>query len=265
MKFETLISAVDKDNSLPVVMGVEGNAVMVDQTDRTGEEEIDTEKAHIRIFRRNERGVGKSRNLALEKAVADIILFSDEDIRYEEGYAAKVVAAFEEHPECDVLFFNVRVCEERRTYHTEKEKKVGYFNLGSYPAYAAAMRREKIVQKGIKYSLLFGGGAKYSNGEDSLFFMDCVRAGLKLRALPIEIGYEEPRESTWFSGYHEKFFFDRGVLYHFLYRKLAWLWGARYVISKRRIMCRDIKPLRAYRILLKGIREGIRTGEAEQN
>ncbi|MCR4586516.1 MAG: glycosyltransferase [Lachnospiraceae bacterium] len=255
MKFETLISAVNKDSSLPALMGIEGSAVLIDQTDHELDEVTDTDKAHVRIYHRNERGVGKSRNLALEKAEADIILFSDEDIRYEEGYSTKIIKAFEDHPE-DVLFFNVKVCEERRTYHTDAEKKVGYFSLGRYPAYAAAMRREKIINAGIRYSLLFGGGAKYSNGEDSLFFMDCVRAGLKLKALPIEIGYEEPRESTWFSGYHEKFFFDRGVLYHFLYGNLAWLWGARFVFSKRKIMCMDIKPLKAYKLLLGGIREG---------
>ena len=263
MKFETLISAVNKDSTLPGIMGIEGCAVLIDQTDRDAEEAVDTGKAHVRIYHRNERGVGKSRNLALEKAEADIILFSDEDIRYDEGYTEKVTEAFDKHPEADILFFNVRVCEERRTYHIEEETKVGYFNLGRYPAYAAAVRREKIISKGIKYSLLFGGGAKYSNGEDSLFFMDCVRAGLKLKALPIEIGYEEPRESTWFSGYHEKFFFDRGVLYHFLYRKLAGLWGARFIFSKRKLMCREIKPLKAYKILLNGIKEGKKIGEAE--
>ncbi|MCR5120147.1 MAG: glycosyltransferase family 2 protein [Lachnospiraceae bacterium] len=262
MKLETLISAVNKDSGLPAVMGVEGDAVLINQCDHDSEEVADSDKARVRIFNRNERGVGKSRNLALEKAEADLILFSDEDIRYEAGYAGKIIEAFEQHPEADVLFFNVKVCEERRTYHTEEEKKVGYFNLGRYPAYAAAMRREKIISRGIRYSLLFGGGAKYSNGEDSLFFMDCVRAGLKLKALPTEIGYEEPRESTWFSGYHEKFFFDRGVLYHFLYRQLAWLWGARFIFSKRKVMCREIKAFEAYKILLKGIKEGKSIGEA---
>ncbi len=262
MKLETLISAVGKDSTLPELMGTEGNAVLVNQCDHDSEEVIETQKVRVRLYNRNERGVGRSRNLALDMAEGDIILFSDEDIRYEEGYSRKVCEAFEKHPEADVLFFNVKVCEERRTYYTEKEKKVGYFNLGRYPAYAAAMRLAKIRENGIRYSLLFGGGAKYSNGEDSLFFMDCVRAGLKLKALPIEIGYEEARESTWFTGYHEKFFYDRGVLYHFLYRHLAWLWGARFVFSKRKSMCREIKPFKAYGILLKGIKEGKKTGEA---
>ena len=42
-------------------------------------------------------------------------------------------------------------------------------------------------------------------------------------ATPAELGSETERESTWFDGYHEKFFIDRGVLYHFLYGKLAGL------------------------------------------
>ena len=35
----------------------------------------------------NERGIGLSRNTALMRATADIILFADEDVTYKDGYA----------------------------------------------------------------------------------------------------------------------------------------------------------------------------------
>ena len=37
----------------------------------------------------------------------------------------------------------------------------------------------------ITFSLLFGGGAKYSNGEDSLFLKDCLKYGLVVYAVPV--------------------------------------------------------------------------------
>lgn len=70
-------------------------------------------------------------------------------------------------------------------------------------------------KSGVRFSTLFGGGAKYSNGEDSLFIKELMDKGIQVYTSPEVIGRETESESTWFSGYHDKFFFDRGVLYHF--------------------------------------------------
>ena len=115
-----------------------------------------------------------------------------------------------------MVLFNIRVGESRATYYTEKFHRVHIWNAGRYPTYSFAVRRERLQAANITFSLLFGGGAKYSNGEDSLFLKDCLSYGFKVYATPVELGAETERESTWFHGYHEKFFTDRGVLYHFL-------------------------------------------------
>ncbi len=255
---EVLISALNKDAAKLVSgMGLECDAVVVDQTDRDAVSSFELENGcSVHVYERNERGIGRSRNLALDKASADIVLFSDEDIVYEKGYADSILKAFDEHPDADIIMFNVDVNEGRRTYHIEKECRVHRWSLGRYPAYAAAARREKLAAEGVRFSLLFGGGAPYSNGEDSLFYMDCVKAGLKIMAVPVKIGTEIERPSTWFHGYDEKFFKDRGVLYHFLYGKMAGIWARRFIFAKKKKMCRDIKPADALRLMKAGIEEG---------
>ena len=257
MKLETLVSCVDKDpEALAASMGLEGDAVIVNQCDRDGALVIEKDGSRIRIFECNERGVGKSRNKAMDEAEAGIILFSDEDIVYDKGYSRKILRCFEKLPMADILLFNLDVNEKRRTYHTERAKRVTPLSCGRYPAFCCAARLEALRKAGIRYSLLFGGGAEFQNGEDSLFFMDCLKKGLKIFALPVHIGREEERPSTWFKGYDEKFFFDRGVLYHFLYGAFAYIWGLRFVISKRKIMCCEVPPHNAVKYLFSGIRKG---------
>ena len=107
--------------------------------------------------------------------------------------------------------------------------------------------------KNLTFSLLFGGGAKYSNGEDSLFLRDCLKAGLKLYATDVVIGKEEAGESTWFFGYNQKFFYDRGVLYHYLYGKMAKIWGLRFLLKNKSVMCKEIPFKQAYGYLKDGI------------
>ncbi len=62
-------------------------------------------------------------------------------------------------------------------------------------------------------------------------------------ASPVTIGREQEEDSTWFSGYHEKFFYDRGVLYRFLYGHLAGIWALRFLLAHRGKMCQQV-PVR---------------------
>ena len=50
---------------------------------------------------------------------------------------------------------------------------------------------------------------------------------------PVTIGRENGRPSTWFRGYNEKFFYDRGVLYRFLYGRAALPMALRFLLKNR--------------------------------
>lgn len=241
-------------------MKLDSDAVIINQCDHFSYEEWEEGGHRLRAFCMAERGVGLSRNSALMRAEGEICLFSDQDIVYEDGYEKKIVAEFEKNPKADMLLFNIEVEKERRTYYNMKRKRVRWYNCGRYGAVSFAVRREALLSSGVTFSLLFGGGARYSNGEDSLFLLDFLRKGYRVYTAPVRIGRERSTESTWFSGYHEKFFFDRGVLYHALYGKLAGLMALRYLFAHKDILCAQLTLKQAFRQMKEGIREGILKG-----
>ncbi len=255
VKLQVLVSSLDEDTAtLAERMNLESDAIIVNQTTYFDYHEYRHKNKRIQCFELVERGVGLSRNNALLRAQGDIVLFADEDIVYDEGYEKKVLDAFAEHPEADFLLFNMRVGETRATYHTTKFHRVHVWNAGRYPTYSFAVRREKLHASNVTFSLLFGGGAKYSNGEDSLFLKECIQYGLKVYAVPAELGAERERESTWFKGYTDKFFLDRGVLYHFLYGALAYPMAVRFILAHGKVMCAEIPKKNALALMKKGIR-----------
>ena len=266
MTFELLVSCVQKDaRELIAHMNISSDAVIVSQLEDKESEEILVleSKGHsisnkIKYYKLTSKGVGLNRNTCLEKSTADIVLFSDEDILYLTPYEARVLQEFEDHPEADIILFNNYVCEERRTYWNSDYKRVRWYNCGRYPAYAIAARADKLKAAGVKYSHLFGGGAKYSNGEDSLFLMDCLKAGLRLMATPTVLGEEIPRPSTWFNGYNDKFFYDRGVLYRCLYGKMAKIFGLRWLLKMKPKFSGEYSYDNARKQLFKGIKDGIK-------
>ncbi len=256
MTLELLVAAMNKEPlELAREMQIGSDAVIVNQGDSYGYQELDYLGNRLRFFAMKERGVGLSRNTALMRAQADIGLFADEDIVYVPGYKDLVLQAFEEHPEADMLMFNVQAAPGRETYHINEFGRVRRYNCGRYSTYSCAVRMEAVIRRNITFSLLFGGGARYSNGEDSLFIQECLQKGMKAYKVPVQIGSEKERESTWFSGYHRKFFFDRGVLYRYMYKRLAKLFALRFLLAHRDTMCREIPLKQAFGIMCEGIKE----------
>ncbi len=255
-RLELLVSALNADTEeLIKKMNIGSDAIIINQCGQVGYSEERADGHNIRIFSFDEKGVGLSRNNALLRASNELVLFSDEDIVYADDYEKKVCEEFDRHPEADMLLFNVKVCEERFTYWNKSFGRVGLMNCGRYPAYSMAIRKKKLHDTGVTFSLLFGGGAKYSNGEDSLFIRQLIKAGIKCYRTDVVIGEEIPRPSTWFNGYNEKFFFDRGVLYHHLYGRMAMLMALQFAYRKRKIMCQTIPWTKALGIMKAGIAE----------
>ena len=259
MKVEVLVAALGQEpRRLAKEMILNSDALIINQCDRFSYDEWEDGGHRFRAFSFAERGVGLSRNSAMMRAEGDICLFSDQDIIYEAGYEKKVLEEFEKNPHADMLIFNIEVEAQRRTYFNTGRRRVRIYNCGRYGAVSFAVRKEALLASGVTFSLLFGGGARYSNGEDSLFIMEFIRKGCRVYTAPVLIGREKPSESTWFSGYHEKFFFDRGVLYHYLYGKLAGMMAVRYLLAHRKSLCVQLTCRQALKQMRAGIAEGKR-------
>lgn len=254
---QVLVAAVKQDGkALAKKMHLQTDAIIVNQCDLWNTEVFSHVGREVQVYSMAERGVGKSRNAAISHAGGDILLFSDQDIEYVEGYEEGILQAFQEQPEADLIVFNVEVEESRKTFEITSREQVHWYNCGRYGAVSFAVRRDSLAESGVTYSLLFGGGAKYSAGEDSLFLKQFMDKGNKVFSDPFLIGREVSEGSTWFAGYTEKYFFDRGVLYHFLYGGLAFPWSVRYLLAHKAKLCDQMTFWQALGTMRKGIRRG---------
>lgn len=262
-QIQLLVASVNQNTELlPQKMNIETDAIIINQSGHYDYKEFEYSKENsadkfmVRAFDCDEKGVGLSRNMALLRADHEYVQFCDEDIVLDDGYSRLVEQEMAYNPEADIIMFNVQAAPGRETYHNNEFGRVTWLNYGRYPAYAIVARRESLHKSGVTFSLLFGGGAKYSNGEDSLFLHDCLEKKLRIYKSPISIGHEVSlRPSTWFEGYTDKFFYDRGVLYKYLYGRLAAVMGFRFLFKNRKTMCKDIPFDRAFSLLRKGIKE----------
>lgn len=215
MIYQLLVSTMHQtDHSLIKKMNLHSDAIIVNQCERNEIEEFDSANSHIKIISLNERGVGLSRNTALMRAQADIIEFADDDMIFTDTYQKDVLDAFAAYPDADAILFSIESLNpERPLQKINKFERISRWQALKYGCARLAVRREKLLYNNITFSLLFGGGAIYGSGEDSLFLQDCFRAGLRIYRCPIKIADVKQETSTWFNGYTDQYYKDKGVLF----------------------------------------------------
>lgn len=260
MKIQVLVATMNQqDHSLLEKMNIQTDAIVGNQCDRNEVEHFMHEEHKIAWYSFSERGVGLNRNNALLRATADIGMFADDDMIYVKSYPEIVNKAFEEIPDADIIVFDLRYPNDDRRPIT-KTKRLRKKDCMRFGAARFAVRLSKIHLNGISFNICFGGGAKYSSGEDTLFLNDCLKKDLKIYSYPAVIAHlQEERESTWFQGFTDKFFFDKGIVYYLLNRRLSVIYGAYHCIKYRKRYSEY-----GWRKAFKQVRSGIRIAKTNQ-
>ena len=254
MTYQILVSTMHQtDDSKYREMNLNSDAVIVNQSNDNSV--VITKKGdyQLKIYTLNERGVGLSRNTALMRADADIIQFADDDMIFSDTYKEDVIREFEAHPGADAILFSLESLNPERPLLKIKEfRRVRKIEALKYGCARLAIRREKVIYNNVTFSLLFGGGAKYGSGEDTLFLQDCIRAGIKVYKSPIKVADVKQDESTWFSGYTEKYYKDKGALFAATLPKLCYLYALLSAIKNK---SGNYKKTQILQLYMSGIRE----------
>lgn len=215
-KVEVLVACMQrKDDSLYKQMNLQTDAVLANQGDEYSYREYFQDNGCVaKLISTSDRGVGKNRNKALMNASGEYLVFADEDMIYEDGYEKIVLETFEKKKKADIIVFNLEYLnkfisgKKPRT----KFKRIRWWNSMRYGAARIAIRKDALDKAALSFSTLYGGGAKYSSGEDTLFIREALRKGLKMYYSPEIIAKVKQETSSWFKGYTDKFFIDKGIL-----------------------------------------------------
>lgn len=247
-----VVTMKQRDFSLCQKMNVNTDIVIANQSDRFEycEENFKTYKA--KMITTATKGVGLNRNIGLQYVTGDIIMFADDDIVYHDGYEKIIEKAFEEIPDADVMIFQMQHIKNGTIYAVDnhRTKRLHFSNGLGFGTYQIAIRKLSIMKANIHFSHLFGGGCMYSAGEDSLFLADCFRHRLHIYSYAAVIGDNIRDSSTWFNGYTEKFFRDRGALSVCLCPYMNRLICIHYLLAYRK--CGEINEVKKYLLMREG-------------
>lgn len=255
-ELQVLVATVgQKDLSLAEKMNIRCNAVIANQAEEYSVEE----QSNVQMITTPTRGVGLNRNIALFAAEKDIVLFSDDDVVYNDGTPEMVTKAFRDNSRADVIVFGMNIVKggevvDRRRF--DRIRRLRVWNAMRYGTYTIAARRDALLRENIVFHRCFGGGCMYSAGEDSLFLKSCFDRGLRVYSNPYVLGTCSKDTSSWFTEYGEKYFYDKGALVRCLFPRLYPVMGLYFGLRFKRKT--DVAPLRRVKLVFQGIK-GVRT------
>ncbi len=253
---QTLLSVMEHKDPLLYIekLNIRTDAVIVNQCGRNSERSEAKDGRRIRIIERAEKGLSRSRNLAIDSAVDDICIFCDNDISYVNDAKDIIEQAFGVYPDAGIICFFIERPERHEPVRL-KEGNMTKTDMMRIFSPEIAIRRSHL--KGLKFDEDFGAGAKYGMGEENIFLFEAARLGIKRVYIPERIAKTLPNESSWFKGYDRKFFFDRGAGYEAMDARFWHPLCLQFLLRKRELYRDTISASGAYRAMKEGRREYI--------
>lgn len=214
MEICVLISCMhEKDFSIIERSNMQTDVVVVNQcdidsrvsftfTNKKGKE------CKVLFINTTERGLSRSRNMALDNSWGDVCVFCDDDEVFEDEYEDIINKQFEEKSFFDIIAF--KLIYDRKSFG-EKEQQYNKFSITRVSSAQVAFRRLRVINTGIRFDPMLGSGSGNGGGEENKFLFQLLSKGLKAIYVPqLMAEVKSDSESQWFNGYTDKYILDEG-------------------------------------------------------
>ncbi len=213
MQICVLLSCMhQKDISIVERSNIQTDAVIVNQCDQDKIEKFSFinkkgKECHVKFIYTTERGLSKSRNMAIRNCEADVCLLADDDECFSDDYEDIVLSAYKKRPDAGVIAFSlIRKDLKKGKFYPREEKKLGFKQIFSTTSVQLSFKRSN----NIYFDEKMGSGTGNGGGEENKFLFDVRRKKIAMWYNPSIIATINPGESTWFKGYNENFFKNHG-------------------------------------------------------
>ena len=164
MTFEVLLSCMHQSNAdIAKQVNLQSDAVIVNQCNSENSTELQYSNetgnpCKIKFISTKERGLSKSRNMAIRNSQSELCLIADDDEYLDTNYPQTIIKAFQNYPQADIIAFNFTMGGKPQKNYGEKVKQINYLSALRISSIQIAFRRQSIIDKGICFDEEMGAG-----------------------------------------------------------------------------------------------------------
>jgi UDP-glucuronate decarboxylase len=255
---EILISTMHQNQlNIAETVQIQTDTLLINQTDTPMNLDRSIWENRVRMRSFSERGISRSRNRALDFSEGEICHIADDDFQCHTDYKKRILQAYKENPNADIIVFPVlNLDKERDKVFSKSRKQVGFLRSMKVTSSEITFNRKRVLESGVRFRENFGvGSGKFTLGEENIFLFECLRQGLKIMYVPDKIGLTGTRESTWYTGLNEHYLYSRGASFAAMSERYAWLMILQYAARKHKQYKKNMSFFKAHHLMRKGMQE----------
>lgn len=253
MKIEVLVSTMNQSNyDLLCDMNISSDCVIVNQCNKESIKIISHNSYQAKWINSSQKGLSRSRNLAIKNSSADICILADDDLIYTEDYHHNIIQAFEDNPSADVIAFKVEGINKKFKDYPIKKMRLNFITAMKISSVQIAFKRKSLIYNDIIFKEEFGSGSIFYAGEENILLSECLRKGLIIYYVPLKIADINLGDSTWFEGFNERYFITKGAAFTAMSLPLSIPLIFQFAIRKRKLFKDKMSTIQAIKVMLKG-------------
>lgn len=198
---------------------------------------LESEYVNIRVVNSFEKGLSKSRNLALENAVGKILLITDDDVIYQEGFSTKIINAYNQFPDAAAINFCAVKSDGSlmKEYSKHSKQNLNAFNIFNASSIEMTLNKAILDKTKTHFDENFGLGTMFEMGEEAIFLFDLKSKKQQLVFEPKVIVKHPELTSSAKKSIEEKYYIQ-GALYTRIFKSnyIYWIFVKLFFDLKQR-------------------------------
>ena len=198
---------------------------------------LESEYPNIRVVNCFEKGLSKSRNLALENAVGKILLIADDDVIYQEGFSIKIINAYIQFPDAAAINFCAIKSDGSlmKEYPKHSKQNLNAFDVFNTSSIEMTLNKAILDKTKIRFDENFGLGGMFEMGEEAIFLFDLKSKKQQLIFEP-EVIVKHPELTSSVKKSIEEKYYIQGALYARIFKSnyIYWIFVKLFFDLKQR-------------------------------
>lgn len=187
---------------------------------------LKSNNSNVRVINSFEKGLSKSRNLAIANSKASICLLTDDDVVFIPGFEEKIIKAHTEN-KAEIITFQTETTEGKLYFNYPKEPTKHTKQITRKTLSIEITFKRKDIQT-LRFNELFGLGSIFEDAENYIFLSEAKNRGMLPLFVPETISIHPPFSSSD-ALESDRLLYAKSALSMYKYGKKAYLWVFKFV------------------------------------
>ncbi|WP_028283650.1 glycosyltransferase family A protein [Olleya marilimosa] len=257
VKLELLISTMFQtsldflSNMFPNSSSQNYNILIINQTDQS--HLLKSTVDNIRVINSFEKGLAKSRNMAINNTIGQLCLIVDDDVKFKPDFDKIILEAYNKNPNAAIITFKMEDFDGNLFKNYPLVKFHNLESIKEVNSVVITFNTKLIKQNRLLFNVNFGLGSTFETADEYIF----MREALKLKMQTIfepKVILSHPFFSSGKDSGNDKLVYARSALYYKYSGVLGYLKLCKYLyIVHKQGAIKTNQIIKKFKVGLKGI------------